>query len=339
MSEVVVLCSDKDYAGALMENLSEDKGLGVRISIYTDPLRYNPQEVEDVFFVADYDEFNLWEELVDPERTLFLTGSTRKCPYEMSVSKYTSVDEIASGLLEVMSKSDDLRLTISKESPAGKKDETVVIGFFSPVRRCSQTTFGMTIGNVISESKKVLFLSFESFSPFWSMTGVSPQKSIEDLLMTAKESPEKFDLVFNSTVYHGDCIDMIPPIRSLHQILDVRASDWINLINVIRDRCSYDVIILDLSESMHGLLDLLGMCDRIYTITKDDPYATAKLNEYETLLRSCERDEITNKTIRQRIPYIEEIPNGFHYKPFSEFARYVKETIMGDGLYARICLD
>ena len=83
----------------------------------------------------------------------------------------------------------------------------------------------------------------------------------------------------------------------------------------------------------------MGMCERIYTLTQEDYCAKAKLNEYETLLRNCEHDDIMFKTVKHRLPYIEEIPDGFRYQPFSVFAKYVREMIMGDGLYARLCVD
>ena len=337
--DAVILSSDKEYARALAANISEQNGLGIKVSLYTDPLKYNPQEVEDVFYILTEDDVDSWEEKIIKDKTLFLTGPGKKTKYENSISKFSSSDDITSKLMELVAETKGETKIYDKGRVLNKTSETKVIGFFSPVRRSYQTTLSMTLGNAISETNKVLYISFESFSPFWHFTGNSGKMKLEDLIMTVRESPEKFELFFNSIVHHDDSIDILPPVKSLHQILDIRARDWINLVNLVKTRCDYDVILLDLSESIHGLLELLRMCDRIYTVTQDDPCAIAKLNEYETLLRDCELEEISQKTIKKRIPYIEEIPNGFNYKPFSEFAAYVKDMIMGDGLYARLCMD
>ncbi|MBO4809895.1 MAG: hypothetical protein J5537_12730 [Lachnospiraceae bacterium] len=339
MVEITILCSDKGYANALMESLSEEFRPGARISVYTDPIKYNPQEVDDVYYVTAYEELSDWEGLIIPERTLFLTELDQKCPNRNAVSKYSSVELIKTKLIEIMTGNDKTGAFRQDSVGTNSTKSPKLVGFFSPVRRCSQTTLSLTMGNVISETNKVLFISFESFSPLFSLIESSKKKTMEDLLLITKESPEKFNLFFETVVYHGDFIDILPPIKSLHQILDVRAKDWIDLINQIKIKCDYDVIILDLSETIHGLLDLMGMCERIYTLTQEDRFAKAKLNEYETLLRNCEHDDIMYKTVKHRLPYIEEIPDAFHYQPFSVFAKYVREMIMGDGLYARLCVD
>lgn len=339
MVAITILCSDKEYANALMESLSEEFRTEARISVYTDPIKYNPQEVDDVYYVTAYEESDDWKGVIIPERTLFLAEIEQKSSNENVISKYSSVDLIKTRLIEMITSTGKAGVIRQESVEAKSSKAPKLIGFFSPVRRCSQTTLSLTMGNVISETNKVLFISFESFSPLWSHIESSKKKTMEDLLLITKESPEKFNLFFETVVYHGDFIDILPPIKSLHQILDVRAKDWVDLINQIEIKCDYDVIILDLSESIHGLLDLMGMCERIYTLTQEDYCAKAKLNEYETLLRNCEHDDIMFKTVKHRLPYIEEIPDGFRYQPFSVFAKYVREMIMGDGLYARLCVD
>lgn len=336
MTDVQIFCADKEYGRALTENLMEECRGEVRTKLFTDPLKLNPQEVEDVFCVAEYDDFENWKDVINPEKTLFLTDS-RECNYPHKVPKLSPVAAIASGLNELITEQDASGETV--RAAKTETEEAKLIGFFSPVRRCSQTTLGLTVGNVLSEKRKVLYITFESFSTFWSYTGCRKDKTIEDLLLTSKISPEKFVTTFRNTVYHGDNMDILPPIKTLQQTLNVRAKEWMELINRIKSECGYDVIILDLSEAVHGLLDILAMCDQIYTVTADDAYSKAKINEYELLLSSLEMGGIRSKTTVKKVPYIEDISHGFDYKPFSAFAKYVRDMIMGDGLYARICVD
>lgn len=336
MVEVHIMCSDEEYGKALMDILCEDQRLRANVKFFSNTSCYQSQKGEEIYYISTLEDYAEWGTYLNSEKTLFLVKKQDECIYDFSVPKFSSVDIIILKLLEMMSLSGKVDSQIMASS---SKKDAALIGFFSPVRRCSQTTLGVTIGNIMSETKRVLYMSFESFSNFWSCTGYQGTRSLEDLLLASKITPEKFGIYFNSVVYHSDSLDILPPIRSLQQILDVKAEDWVSLVEMIIRECDYDVIILDLSESIHGLLKLLSMCERIYTLTQEDPCAIAKINEYEILLRSCEQEEIIKKTYKKRIPFIEEIPNGYVYKPFSEFARYVKDMIMGDGLYAGICSD
>ena len=277
MTNVLILGADREYGRALTENLIEECKGEVKAKLFTDPLKLNPQEVEDVFCVCDYDDYDNWKDVINPERTLFLTD-TRECMHTHRVSKLSSVGSIASGLTELISEFDTSGSSVRRDKTG--TEQARMIGFFSPVRRCSQTTLGLMVGNVLSEKKKVLYITFECFSTFWSLTGCNKDKTIEDLLLISKISPDKFITTFRNTVYHGESIDILPPIKTLQQTLNVRAKDWMELINRIKSECGYDVVILDLSEAVHGLLDILAMCDQIYTVTADDAYSKAKINEY-----------------------------------------------------------
>ena len=68
----------------------------------------------------------------------------------------------------------------------------------------------------------------------------------------------------------------------------------------------------------------------VYTITDTDRVATAKVAQYENLLRESSYREILTKTENIRIPKLREIPGNFELLTHSEFADFVKRMINFD---------
>ena len=99
-------------------------------------------------------------------------------------------------------------------------------------------------------------------------------------------------------------------------------------INEISKR--YDYIILDLSESIQGTFEILCMCDRIYTIIREDERARAKLAQYEELLRAYEYEEVLEKTRKELLPQFEHLPERIEQYTVGELARYIRKLIRED---------
>lgn len=89
-------------------------------------------------------------------------------------------------------------------------------------------------------------------------------------------------------------------------------------------------MILDLDDGIDGLFDLLKSCQKIYTITRDDPFAMAKLRQYEQMLQTGELEEITEKTVKCRFPVFQQLPDSLDMMTHGELAGYVKSIIKED---------
>lgn len=244
-----------------------------------------------------------------------------------NVGKYQSADKIVREILQYY-----VNTTESIPRRRSFKRKVTLIGFFSPVRRCCQTTMGMMLGQILAEKNKTLYLNFESVSGFSRLMGYGNEKDISDLLYFQQTVPQKFRFHLLSCIKKADNLDYIPPMNSMHQLLLARPDQWKRLIRAIVEESEYEYIILDLSEGMQGLFDLLRMCTHVYTLTKDDSYAKAKVEQYEQLLQLCEYEDVLQKTIKRRVPFIKEIPDGFAYCPGGELERYIKNMLKEDGL-------
>ena len=90
----------------------------------------------------------------------------------------------------------------------------------------------------------------------------------------------------------------------------------------------YDFIVMDLSECMQGLFDVLRICQRVYTITVEDKAGCAKLTQYEKLLEQYSYEDVLEKTLKCSMPKIRRLPTDLEYYDRGELAEFVMEQIM-----------
>ena len=81
---------------------------------------------------------------------------------------------------------------------------------------------------------------------------------------------------------------------------------------------------------MNGLFELLTHCFKIYTITKDDGFAMAKMKQYEQILQLNDLHDIAGKTVKCRFPFFEKLPSDLSLMTHGELAGYVKAIIQED---------
>lgn len=329
---LVIYDRDEKYAGNLMEYLAGMEDFPYTISVFSRKealLEYSEEKEIHLLLVSESVYADI-KDRVKAERIMILNESGELTWNDLqNIGKYQSAENIVQEIMHYY-------VEVAEVFPSMRTltTETKLIGFFSPVRRCSQTTMGLTLGQIMAEKYKTLYLNFESLSGFPYMLGYSGGKDIADLLYFLETAPEKFGMNLRSCVKKLDNLDYVPPISAMHQLLLVKAENWQKLIGAMVKEGGYEVIILDLSEGMQGLFDILRMCTHVYTLTKEDRYAHAKVEQYEQLLQLCEYEDVLKKTFKRKIPIMREVPNAFLYHPGAEYSGYIKNMLKEDGIYA-----
>lgn len=329
--KMVIYDRDEKYAGSLMEYLSQTEDFPYEIAVYSQKeklLTENVVQLIDLLLVSEAAFEEIREEVKAVQVIILNESGELNWKDLQNIRKYQSADHIVQEILHYYV--EETRIIPAKLT---RCRNAKLIGFFSPVRRCAQTTMGLTLGQLLAERKKTLYLNFESLSGFPHMLGYHGGRDLSDLLYYMETSPEKFSFHLRACTKRMDNLDYVPPINGMHQLLLVEPQQWLKLIGMLEKEADYDVIILDLSEGMQGLFDVLRMCTKVYTLTKEDRYARAKMEQYEQLLSVCEYEDVLEKTTKKYIPRMKEIPDGFLYQPGGEFAGYIKKMLEEDGWY------
>lgn len=326
MKDILVLCDkEEEYAGLMTEYLKLHKELPWEIHTYTEveTLLQKERKANIALLVVAESVFAEEIKVLNPGKLIILneSGVIREKGIE-NINKYQQADMVLKGLLEAYT---DIASGQLPRLAEGYK--TKVIGIYSPVRRCHQTTFSLTMGQLLAEEKRTLYLNFEHYAGIRELLPDMQIKDMADLLYFLNADKEKFQLRMQSMLQRKGSLDYIPPMKSGQNLLDVTANDWLRLLQNITEWGEYEYVILDLSESMQGLFDILRVCTKVFTLTQEDHVAQCKLMQYEEVLRLYEYEDVLDKTCKCTLPNISRIPGEIEQYTKGELAKYVRKQL------------
>lgn len=255
-------------------------------------------------------------------------GKKREEDYQY-IDKYQKPEEVIREAAEHMAELKDWAEG-QEESRTRQRSKLKAVGIYSPVRRCLQTSFALTMGQLLAKDHRTLYLNFECYSGFDRMLRREFQTDMMDVLYYFKCAREKLSVRLPSLVQSVNGLDFIPPGQSGLDMRSITGEQWLELLRTIEKISDYEYLILDLTDGMSGLLELLSYCSKIYTITKDDGFAMAKISQYEQMLQMNELGEIADKTVKCRFPLFEKLPSDLNLMTHGELAGYVKAIIRED---------
>ncbi len=246
---------------------------------------------------------------------------TEKIPV---IEKYRPADETLRAILEIYAGEITDEESVSLIPSA---ERARLIGVFSPIRRCYQTTFSVLMGRLLRSRGKVLYLSFEFCEGCDELIPPDGSRNITDLMYFIKSPPSVFSIRFRSMVRSIGEIDYIPGAVSGTDLSEIPEEEWMTFLKRICAIEDYSYVILDLSESIRGIFGILRMCDRIYTLTRNDRVAKRKLDSYENVLAMYEYSDVREKSIRCSPPSVSRVPSFSGDLQGGELIEYIKDQI------------
>lgn len=241
------------------------------------------------------------------------------------ISKYQSPEMVVQEMLNVLADGSGW-----KDCPEATDMAVKMIGIYSPVKRCLQTSFALSLGQLLAKEHKTMYLNFEMYSGLGELLRREYQSDMLDVMYYFQSAREKLALRLPTIIQNAGGLDYIPPMQYSLGIREVPGEQWLALCRDIAAIGEYEYMILDLDDGMNGLFDLLKSCHKIYTITREDPFAQAKLRQYEQMLQQGELGEISEKTVKCRFPVFQQLPDNLDMMTHGELAGYVKSIIRED---------
>ncbi len=330
--KIMAICdTEEGYAFRMAEYFLEKVKLPYTVHLFTaveELERFAGREEIAVLLIAESAWKLLKEEYVRTQVTqlFILQESEARTQTDLCcISKYQSPEKVVQAILDGLAEGEGW-----KECLEASATEAKMIGIYSPVKRCLQTSFALTMGQLLAKEHKTLYLNFEMYSGLGEILRREYQSDMMDVVYYFQSAREKLALRLPTIIQNAGGLDYIPPMQYALGIREVPGEQWLALCRDLAAIGEYEYLILDLDEGMEGLFELLKNCYKIYTITREDPFAMAKLRQYEQMLLANDWNEIADKTVKCRFPIFKELPASLDMMTHGELAKYVRAIISED---------
>ena len=233
----VCICdSEVSYGEHLMEYLRREGRLSGEIYLYTGREPFLARETPETTGLLVIAESQYTEEIAKAgfKDILLLNESSTYMEKPENMSKYQSVENICDRIREMcMTREEGLTEGVRHGKPMK------LIGIYSPLTRCLQTTFALCMGQLLSASTPVLYLNFEAYSGFETMLGRSFRGSVSDLLYYNDCAREKLSGQLRYMTEKIGDLDFLPPMESFILLRSIRTEQWLDLMRTIEKVTDY----------------------------------------------------------------------------------------------------
>ncbi len=332
--KVMALCdAEEEYAQLMTEFMKKQKNLPWELHTYTnaDTLLGVEREGIDMLVVAESAFCQELREL--SPRCMVVLGESGVMRWEdiSYVDKYQEAEQVLKELLGIYMEIADVQLPFLRTNR-----KTVFIGNYSPVHRCMQTSFAITMSLMLARRHPTLYLNFEHYAGISELLPDMQTLDMADLLYFLNAQKDKFRLRLQTILKHKGALAYVPPMKSGQNLITVTPKEWLGLLERIEELEEYEYVVLDLTESMQGLFEILRMCRHVYTLTREDRIARGKLLQYEQVLALYEYGDVLGKTKRLALPHIQKLPEELEQLTKGDLADLVKGLLRnleegGDG--------
>ena len=274
----VVICDPEiRYANSLGENISERDDLAIKVHVCSGMehvMKFAKSKRIHIFIV---DEQFSYEQRAQSEASQIFVLARGKVEdlgeEEWTIAKYQCADEIIRQVFEfyVDRKKENVMRVMHKERAR-------LLAVYSPIHRIGKTEFAIALGKECAKKKKVLYLNMEEYSGFEDIR--NEELNLGDLIYYLKQENGNLGIRLRSATKKIEELDMIPPIPVVMDLKDVLWEEWSKLLEEIAKNSTYEIVILDVGESLQGLFQLLEMCDRVYMPVLNDDISLRKVQQY-----------------------------------------------------------
>lgn len=264
---------------------------------------------------------------MDIERIIILSDGepVEHLEQEPCVYKYQSSDSL---IAEVMSYY--ARTSPCLQPVTFTDTKTELLGVYSPLGRVGKTMFALTLGEILGEKKKVLYLNLEDYNGFERIFSANYPSDISDLIYFARQREGNLIYKLNGVIQTFHNLDYIPPAFSPCDLREVHYEEWIQFIQEIAACGEYETIILDMGNQIEEIPQLLRRCKKVYMPVLGDPISRAKLLQFEKNMNVLEYQDVLEKTERLYLPEWKETGGKQEFLEAlvrGTLGRYVREVL------------
>ena len=307
MSDKNVVICDREirYANGLGENIAEREDLAVKVYVCSSFERVLELEQAKKIHIFIVDE-----EITYAQRTqiganqVFVLARGKVADLgeeEWAIGKYQCADEIIRQVFEFY-----VDRTKENVMRCMNKERARLVAVYSPIHRVGKTTFALALGRECAKSKKVLYLNLEEYAGM--EVSQDTNMNLGDLLYYLRQGNGNLGIRLQAAVKEDEGLDVVPPIPVVLDLKEVTREEWEALITQLLENSLYEMVVLDVGESVQGLFPLLELCDRVYMPVLDDEISRRKVKQYQDNVEQLKLEKLKRITYQFVMP---QNPEGF----------------------------
>lgn len=325
---IFAICDlEVEYAYNFMEYLNQRKNLPFEVQAFTSAevlCDYAKTQPIEILLISDKAMCEAVKQL-KMSRLIVLTEGVHhpELDHYPSIYKYQSSDQVIREVMDCYSAE-----KAAHEGITVLKKDTYVIGVYSPIGRAQKTSFALTMGQILARERAVLYINLESYAGFEQIFEETYERTLSDLLYFVRQENTNVIHRLNGMVRSIQNLDYMPPALSPMDIQCTASQEWITLFEEIVRNSNYEVLILDLGDGVQELFHILDYCRKVYVPIRTDALSTAKITQFETLLRTWDYENVLEKMQKIKLPFHSTNRTGKGYIEdlvWSELGDYVRQ--------------
>ena len=329
MSSVFAVCDvETDYAIRFMEFLNR-RNLPFEVQMFTSvpPLcEFARQKHIELLLISERAMCDEVKELQIGKTILLSEGKDLETDSGMpAVYKYQSSAQVVREVLDCYSAE---RIAAQAAADLRKKKGRLygIYSLFDPVR---QMLFSLTLGQILAETQSVLYLNLQKHSGLMNLTEEEAELTLSDLLYFYRQKKKGMFFRLPGMIRQIGKLEYIPVPFFSEDLGELSGEEWGGFLEELRKMDMHDVLLLDLSDGLRGLPDILDCCTDLLFLSDEDAFSIQKRQLLEKELESSGRvrpvwlSPPPAEGIREGRWFLETLPD-------SGLGEYVRRTVRND---------
>ena len=272
MSSVFAVCDvETDYAIHFMEFLNR-RNLPFEVRMFTSvpPLcEYAKQKHIELLLISERAMCEDVRNLPVGKLILLSEGTGAENEELPSVYKYQSSAQVVREVLDCYSAE---RIAAQAARDIRKKQGRIlgIYGLVDPVR---QMLFSLTLGQILAESRAVLYLNLQKHTGLAHLTEEETDRTLSDLLFFYRQQKGSLFGRLPGMVRQIGRLDYIPVPFFSEDLGELTGREWAGFLEALCSAGGHDILLLDLSDGLRGLPDILTLCTDLIFLSDEDVFS------------------------------------------------------------------
>ena len=259
MTQNLTICdSNQFYARKLSEFINSRKGYPF-LARYCNSIEECKQMIHSGkadIILSNMENYEKMKDEVDSERVIVMLDSKEGVDGNNRIYKYQNCDVVLKEILKMASSIEDINVYINRSTTMK------VIAVYTPNDSRIATSIALDIGKLLSGRASTLFISLDGMSVIPDITGIEFDMDMSDLFCENMTEGGLSNAIIGSVRRLGN-MDILPIMHNYQDMASVTNEEWKNFIRDIERKSDYEYVVIDLTESVRNLFDILKLANYI----------------------------------------------------------------------------